>query len=138
MTNMAQARPSATAVAIPDGDSIENVVAKLAANTEHGLAQDEAARRQSQYGYNEIAEKKANPLLKFFGYFWGPIPWMIEIAAVLSAVVRHWADLIIILVLLIFNGVIGFWEEYQAGNAIAAAQKESRVKSPRAARRQMA
>jgi H+-transporting ATPase len=85
-----------------------------------GLIQAEATKRLSQYGPNEIAENKVNPLLKFFSYFWGPIPWMIETAAVLSAIVQHWSDFIIILVLLFVNAVVGFWEEYQAGNAIAA------------------
>ncbi len=37
-----------------------------------------------QYGPNEIEEKKTNPFLKFLCYFWGPIPWMIEVAVVLS------------------------------------------------------
>ncbi len=83
-----------------------------------GLSQTEAQRRLEMYGYNELAEEMANPLLKFFSYFWGPIPWMIEAAAVLSAVVRHWADLGIILALLIVNAVVGFWEEFQAGNTI--------------------
>src|ERR1051325_7620659 len=45
---------------------------------------------------------------------------MIEAAAVLSAVVGHWADFIIITVLLLANAGVGFWEEFQAGNAIAA------------------
>ncbi len=85
-----------------------------------GLSQTEAQRRLEMYGYNELAEEMANPLLKFFSYFWGPIPWMIEAAAVLSAVVRHWADLGIILALLIVNAVVGFWEEFQAGNTIEA------------------
>ncbi len=85
-----------------------------------GLSREEAARRLAEYGPNELPEKKENPLLKFLSYFWGPIPWMIEAAAVLSAVVQHWADFVIILVLLAMNALVGFWEEYQAGNAIAA------------------
>jgi H+-transporting ATPase len=85
-----------------------------------GLSNAEAQRRFAQYGYNELPEEKVNPLLKFLSYFWGPIPWMIEIAAVLSAVVRHWEDFGIILALLLMNAGVGFWEEYQAGNAIAA------------------
>ncbi len=62
-----------------------------------GLTQAEAQARLTQYGPNELAEKKANALLKFLSYFWGPIPWMIEAAVVLSAVARHWPDFGIIL-----------------------------------------
>ena len=85
-----------------------------------GLTQAEAKQRLAKYGPNALAEKTVNPLLKFLGYFWGPIPWMIEAAAILSAIVQHWSDFVIITVLLFANAVVGFWEEYQAGNAIAA------------------
>ena len=85
-----------------------------------GLSQAEAAKRLNQYGPNEIEEKKTNPFLKFLTYFWGPIPWMIEAAVILSGVVRHWPDFFIILVLLVTNAVVGFWEERAAGNAIDA------------------
>lgn len=88
-----------------------------------GLSADEVRHRLERYGYNELPEEKTNPLLKFLSYFWGPIPWMIEFAAILSAVVRHWADFAIIGVLLLVNAVVGFWEEFQAGNAIAALKK---------------
>ncbi|MGZ3690955.1 MAG: plasma-membrane proton-efflux P-type ATPase [Pseudobdellovibrio sp.] len=86
----------------------------------NGLSQAEAEKRLTQYGPNEIEEKKTNSFLKFAGYFWGPIPWMIEAALILSGVVQHWPDFFIILVLLLANAVVGFWEEHQAGNAIAA------------------
>ncbi len=93
------------------------------ASSPAGLSAEEVGRRLAQYGYNELAEEKVSPLLKFLSYLWGPIPWMIEIAAILSAVVRHWADFWIILTLLVVNAIVGFWEEYQAGNAIAALRK---------------
>jgi H+-transporting ATPase len=85
-----------------------------------GLTTAEAAKRLAQYGPNEIAEHKTNPLLKFLSYFWGPIPWMIEIAVILSGAVGHWPDFFIILVLLLANAIVGFTEERQAGNAIDA------------------
>jgi H+-transporting ATPase len=85
-----------------------------------GISESEAKARLVKYGYNELAEEKTNPLVRFLSYFWGPIPWMIEVAAILSAVVRHWEDFVIIFALLLMNAGVGFWEEYQAGNAIAA------------------
>lgn len=88
-----------------------------------GLDRDEVAKRQRQYGLNALQERKTNPLLKFLQYFWGPIPWMIEIAALLSLVVGDLADFSIIMVMLLFNGLVGFWQEYQASNAIEQLKK---------------
>ncbi|MEO3935339.1 plasma-membrane proton-efflux P-type ATPase [Dermatophilaceae bacterium Soc4.6] len=85
-----------------------------------GLTQAESTTRLETYGPNEIAEHRTNPLLKFLSYFWGPIPWMIEIAVVLSGAVGHWADFVIIFVLLLANAVVGYSEERQAGNAVDA------------------
>jgi H+-transporting ATPase len=85
-----------------------------------GLSASEVQSRLLQYGYNEITEKKVNPILKFLSYFWGPIPGMITVAAILSAVLQHWDDVGVIVTLLLMNGIVGFREEYQAGNAIAA------------------
>ncbi len=92
-----------------------------------GLTSAEAQRRLEQFGYNELEEKKVNPFLKFLSYFWGPIPWMIEAAAILSALVRHWEDFGIIATLLVMNAAVGFWEEYQAGNTIAALKQKLAV-----------
>jgi H+-transporting ATPase len=97
-------------------------VEKTLQSSPDGLTQVEAQKRLTQYGPNEIAEKKTNFFLKFLSYFWGPIPWMIEVAAILSGVVGHWPDFFIILLLLVANAVVGFWEEREAGNAIAALQ----------------
>jgi H+-transporting ATPase len=95
-------------------------VEKKLESSPDGLTQAEAQKRLTQYGPNEIEERKTNPFLKFLSYFWGPIPWMIEVAVILSGVVGHWPDFFIILLLLVANGVVGFWEEREAGNAIAA------------------
>ena len=94
-----------------------------------GLTQAEAQKRLTQYGPNEIAEKKTNEILKFLSYFWGPIPWMIEAAVILSAAAQHWPDFGIILLLLLANAVVGFGEEHQAGNAIAALKATLAIKA---------
>src|SRR6202050_5060442 len=104
-------------------------VEKKLGSSPNGLTQVDAQKRLTQYGPNEIAEKKTNELLKFLSYFWGPIPWMIEAAVILSAVARHWPDFGIILVLLLANAVVGFWEEHQAGNAIAALKATLAIKA---------
>jgi H+-transporting ATPase len=95
-------------------------VEKRLGSSENGLTAAEAATRLTKDGPNELPEKKENLLLKFLGYFWGPIPWMIEAAVILSGVVQHWLDFGIILFLLCSNACVAFWEEHQAGNAIAA------------------
>jgi H+-transporting ATPase len=94
-----------------------------------GLTQAEAQKRLAQYGPNELVEKKTNLFLKFLGYFWGPIPWMIEVAVILSGVIQHWPDFFIILLLLVANAVVGFWEEREAGNAIAALKAKLAIKA---------
>ena len=108
--------------------SMAELQAKLGSSP-NGLTQTEAQKRLSQYGPNELEEKKTNEVLKFLSYFWGPIPWMIEAAVILSAVAQHWPDFDIILLLLVANAVVGFWEEHQAGNAIAALKAKLAVKA---------
>jgi H+-transporting ATPase len=108
--------------------SMPELQAKLGSSPD-GLTQAEAQKRLTQYGPNEIEEKKTNEAMKFLSYFWGPIPWMIEVAVILSAVARHWPDFGIILLLLLANAGVGFWEEHQAGNAIAALKAKLAVKA---------
>ncbi len=96
---------------------------------ERGLTSEEAAKRLQQYGPNALEEKKRSAILRLLGYFWGPIPWMIEIAAILSALVRHWDDFWIIVALLVFNAAVGFWQEFTAGNAVEALKKQLAMKA---------
>ncbi len=107
---------------------LEELEKKLGSSL-NGLTQAEAQKRLTQYGPNELEEKKVNPFLKFLTYFWGPIPWMIEAAVILSAIARHWPDFGIILVLLFANALVGFWEEHEAGNAIEALKAKLAVKA---------
>ena len=86
--------------------------------SEAGLSTAEAEARQQQYGLNEIAEKKSHPILKFLGFFWGPIPVMIETAAVIAGVIHRWDDFYIIVAMLLLNAGVGFWQRQKADHAI--------------------
>lgn len=104
--------------------SIDKVLGKLSTDPKKGLTSNEAAKRQQQYGLNEITGKTKHPIIKFLEHFWGPIPWMIEIAVILSAVAQRWEDFAVIFVMLLINGGVGFWHENKASNAIEALKEK--------------
>jgi H+-transporting ATPase len=98
----------------------DEVLEKLDVNPDEGLNNNEAATRKDKYGPNEIESKDKNPIIEFLSHFWGPIPWMIEVAVILSAVAGRWEDFAVIFVMLLINGGVGYWHESKASNAIEA------------------
>ncbi len=105
-----------------DGMELSELLPTLA-TTSDGLTGAEAAKRLAENGPNAVEEKKKHPLLEFAGYFWAPIPWLIEAALVLTLVLQHWPDAVVIGVLLLMNGLVAFYEERQAADTIAALKK---------------
>lgn len=57
-------------------------------NPRTGLSSEQAAQRLQTFGPNEIVEKRPNQLLKFLSYFVGPIAFLIQLACIISAVVK--------------------------------------------------
>ena len=92
----------------------------LEVDAEHGLSKAEVEQRHARFGYNEIEEKEEPLWHRIFRRFWGPIPWMIEVAAILSAVVQKWEDFIIITIMLLVNAGLDFFQEHRALNALKA------------------
>ncbi len=113
---------------VKDADQLDDVLHSLD-TTLDGLSGEEAAERLERYGRNALAERTRNPLGQFLSYLWGPIPWMIEVAAILSVIDRHWADLVIIVTLLLFNAAVGFFQEFQATNAVDALKRQLALKA---------
>jgi H+-transporting ATPase len=86
--------------------------------TLQGLTSEEAKERLAKYGPNSIEEKEESWIHRLFRRFWGPIPWMIETAAILSAMVKHWEDFVIITLLLLVNAIVDFYQESKALSAL--------------------
>jgi len=89
-----------------------------------GLTQEEIQERLKKFGYNELNEKEESWLHRLFQRFWGPIPWMIEAAAILSAMAHRWEDFTIITILLFVNAIVDFYQESKALNAISVLKKK--------------
>jgi len=98
--------------------SIEETLKELGTDKNKGLSTEEVKKRLKEYGLNEIPEKEEPLWHRIFRRFWGPIPWMIEIAAVLSAAVQKWEDFTIIMILLFVNAGVDFWQEHKALSAL--------------------
>ncbi|RME33250.1 MAG: HAD family hydrolase [Gammaproteobacteria bacterium] len=99
---------------------VEQTLNELQVSLEQGLSSEEARARLERYGPNEIEEKEEPLWHRILRRFWGPIPWMIETAAFLSALVGKWEDFSIILVMLLVNAFLDFFQEHRALNALAA------------------
>lgn len=91
-----------------------------------GLSTTEHAARLAQYGPNKLPEVEVNMFLKFLSYFWGPMPIMIWLAILVEAINQDWEDFVVLMILQFVNGVVGFIEEKNAGNAIAALKNSLR------------
>ncbi|KAG9456344.1 hypothetical protein H6P81_000852 [Aristolochia fimbriata] len=105
---------------------IEEVFEQLKCSRE-GLTTDEGAQRLEIFGPNKLEEKKESKFLKFLGFMWNPLSWVMEAAAIMAIALANgggkppdWQDFLGIAVLLVINSTISFIEENNAGNAAAA------------------
>lgn len=95
----------------------------LGADAKTGLSASEAQARLQKYGANALEEKEESFIHKLVHAFMGPIEYMIEAAAIISAIIGHWDDFIIIMLLLIFNVTIDLWQSQKASSALVALKK---------------
>jgi H+-transporting ATPase len=95
----------------------------------NGIAESEAEKRLEIFGYNEIAEKKKNFFLEFLLRYWGPMPWLLELAMGLSFILSHYLEGIIIFVLLTINAVIGHVHSRGSQKAVELLKKKLAVKA---------
>ncbi|OAY52718.1 ATPase 9, plasma membrane-type [Manihot esculenta] len=105
---------------------VEEVFQQLQCSRE-GLSTEEGEKRLQIFGPNKLEEKTENKFLKFLGFMWNPLSWVMEIAAIMAIALANgggqppdWQDFVGIVVLLFINSTISFIEENNAGNAAAA------------------
>ena len=94
-----------------------------------GLPESEAGNRLRTFGYNEIPETKKNPFLDFLLRYWGPMPWLLELAMGLSFILGHYLEGIIIFVLLTMNAVIGHRHSRSSQKAVELLKKKLAVRA---------
>ena len=106
------------------GQKVQETLANWSVDPDSGLTSGEAKIKLGQHGPNEIEAKEEALWHRVFRRFWGPIPWMIEIAAILSAVVQKWEDFIIVIIMLLVNAFLDFFQEHRALNALKALKQQ--------------
>ena len=107
--------------------SVPDTLAQLEVNPETGLTRAEVDARRKLHGYNEVAAKRAHPVLKFLQKFWGISAWMLELIMVLSAVLGKYSDLVIVSALLVINAVLSFAQEHRAAGVVEALRRRLQI-----------
>ncbi|MEA1991069.1 MAG: cation-transporting P-type ATPase [Thermodesulfobacteriota bacterium] len=97
---------------------VDDALDHFSSDPKQGISENEAKKRLEKYGENKIEEEKKSPILKFLSYFWGPIPFMLEAAIILGAVVQRWEEFGVMLTMLLINVGVSFWHDRQAEDAI--------------------
>jgi Ca2+-transporting ATPase len=112
--------------------SIEEIERDLRAN-KGGLTGGEASRRIQEYGRNVLKEERTPKSVIFLRQFKNVLIYVLIIASAITLIVGKWSDFIIIFALIMFNGLLGFYQELKAEISIEALKKltESRVKTIR-------
>ncbi|MBB3810678.1 plasma-membrane proton-efflux P-type ATPase [Pseudochelatococcus contaminans] len=102
---------------------------KTLQSSDKGLTSADAKQRLTKYGPNAIQAHEESRWKKLLGYFWSPIAWMIEAAAIISLLRQDWPDFIVVTALLLYNAAVGFWQDNKAASALAALKKGLALKA---------
>jgi H+-transporting ATPase len=107
-------------------DAMKNI---QEANSRYGLKTEEVKKRLSEYGYNEVPEKETRFWFELGKRFWGIVPWMLELTAVLTLLLGKTLEACVIVALLVFNAGMSQWREGKAKEAIATLKQRLHVVS---------
>jgi plasma-membrane proton-efflux P-type ATPase len=121
--------PQPATVSAPDiaTASVPDTLAALHVNPDTGLTHADVDVRRKEHGYNEVAERKGHPIVRFLQKFWGISAWMLELIVVLSAVLGKYSDLVVVSALLVINAVLSFMQERRAAGVVEALRQRLQV-----------
>lgn len=104
--------------------SVAAVLSQLGSDSDQGLLEERVAELRARYGYNELGETPGPTVWRLFlGQFNEVVVWILLAAAVLSGLVREWADAGAILAIVMLNALLGVAQERRAEQALAALRK---------------
>ena len=112
------------------GKSPAELLARMG-STEAGLTSAEALDGVARLGPNAVEEKRIPPLFQFLKRYWGPMPWLLEVAIALSVLSGHVLEAVIIFFLLTVNAVIGFLESRNSQRAVSMMTRRAWRSCPR-------
>ena len=112
------------------GKSPAELLARMG-STEAGLTSAEALDRLARFGPNAVEEKRIPPLFQFLKRYWGPMPWLLEVAIALSVLSGHVLEAVIIFFLLTVDAVIGFLESRNSQRAVSMMTRRAWRSCPR-------
>ncbi|MFO0915898.1 MAG: cation-translocating P-type ATPase [Pirellulales bacterium] len=102
------------------------VLSALGVDDHIGLDEARTAQLREEHGFNQLAEAPPVPVWrKLLDQFKDLVIWILIVAAIISGALGEWLDTVAILAIVLLNGVIGFFQEGRAEQALAALQKLS-------------
>jgi len=110
--------------------SLESIIAELRTDSQAGLAREERRHRQQKVGLNLLeARKKKKPIMFFLSQFGDTMVLMLLAATLVSAIMGEFADSLTIMIIVVLNAFLGFFQEYKAERSLEALQN---LNSPKA------
>ncbi|KAI1464728.1 plasma membrane H+-ATPase [Daldinia caldariorum] len=101
----------------------------LNTDIKEGLSSMEVERRRKYSGWNELSTEKENMLIKFIGFFRGPVLYVMEVAVIIALAIEDWLDGGIIIGILLLNAIVGWYQEKQAADVVASLKGDIAMKA---------
>ena len=104
--------------------TVQETLQSLGTNAETGLTSTEVQERLDRYGPNELIERgKKSAWWILLEQFKEVMVIVLIIAAIVSALLGEYTEVVVILAIVVLNAILGFSQEYRAEQAMAALKK---------------